>query len=294
MRSQKFFAAILIALTVFIWGGSVSADIIMEPSYNNKFYEVYNDECELEPSVRKYTVVTECDVFMSPLSSQKVRTAEVGSIMDMNAFYTDKDGVRWGYDYAYSYGDKAEEMSGWLKMENVQVVYDHISFMEEHGGEVTDYNGQLDSYVPQEYVYIWSYPGSEQLIRMCSTANWFPEDYFLTVQDTAVYTYVDADGHEWVYLGYGYEGWVYLDDPESDLRENISDPLTSSPEETPETSLSVTSEGVTSIEAAADPIPEPSTPIPETRTKDFILPLVLAAIAAAASGTVIAVTKKRK
>ena len=129
---------------------------------------------------------------------------------------------------------------------------------------------------------------------MSSAADWFPEGYFLTVQDTAVYTYVDADGHEWVYLGYGYEGWVYLDDPESDLRENISAPLTSSPEETPETSLSVTSEGVTSIEAAADPIPEPSTPIPETRTKDFILPLVLAAIAAAASGTVIAVTKKRK
>lgn len=296
MKTLKILTAALISLTILMWSGSVSADIIMEPSYNNKFYEVYYDECELEPTVRKYTVTTECDVFMSPLSSQKVRTAHEGSTLHMNAFYTDKDGVRWGYDYAYSYGDKAEEMSGWVKMENVQVVYDHISFMEEHGGEVTDYNGQLDSYVPREYVYIWSYPGSEQLIRMCSAANWFPEDYFLTVQDTAVYTYVDAEGHEWVYLGYGYEGWVYLDAPEKDLRD--SDPQT-----TPETSLSVTSEGVTltgstagitSIEAAADPIPEPPTPIPETRTNDFILPLVLAAVAAAAAATVIAVTKKKQ
>lgn len=304
MKTLKILTAVLTSLTVFIWSGSVSADIIAQP-YRNGFYDVYYDECDFDSDVRRYIVMTECNVMESPLATNTVRTVEAGSFMDINVFYTDKDGVRWGYDYAYSLSPGItgfdEPLSGWVKMENLQVKYDHISFVEEHKQELAKYEGQLDGYIPESSVYLWTYPGSGEAANIIEPYCWFPEEYIFTLKQVAMYTYTDTDGKVWIYLSYGPQGWVYLDDPEKDLRDTAPQPA--SPEEPPETSLSVTSEGaaltgstagITSIEAAADPIPEPSTPIPETRTNDFILPLVLAAVAAAAAGTVIAATKKKQ
>lgn len=308
MKLQKIMTAFLISLTVFAFGGRAFADIIMEPSYNNKFYEVFSDECELEYRVRKYTVVTECDVMMSPISSQTVRTAHEGSVMYMNGFYTDEDGVRWGYDYAYSYGDKTDEKSGWVKMENVQVVYDHISFIEEHEAEVTGYNGQLDDFIPQDHVYIWTYPGSGKVISMCAPQHWFPEDYAFTIQNTAEHTYIDPEGHEWVYLGYGFEGWVYLDDPESDLGTGIGiDELnqttfiTDEDTEVSDTDISETYVSMAALvgqngEETSDgvTVPEPAAPVPQREGTNFVLPVVLAAAAAVAAGIVIFISRKKK
>ena len=295
MRSLKNLTAYLISLTVLIWGGSVSADIIAQP-YRNGFYEVFFDECEFDSDVRRYIVMTECDVMESPLATSTVRTAEAGSAMDIKVYYTDKNGVRWGYDYAYSlpYGSLGfdKPLSGWVKMENLQLKYDHISFVEEHKQELAKYDGQLDGYVPQSSVYLWTYPRSGEAANIIEPYCWFPEEYAFTLKQTAMYTYTDPEGKDWIYLSCVPQGWVYTGDPEKDLREGI--PAVTPAETAAQTSLPVTGMAAAAPAAAENvmPVPEPVTLVPESGTKDFILPLVLAAFAAAASGTVIAVTKK--
>lgn len=311
--------AVLLSCTVLSGGARAFADVIMEP-YNSsdRFYELYYKECELESTVRHYTALTDMEIMESPLSDKAVRTVKEGDILHTNAFYTDSEGVRWAY--AYYWGD--DDKSGWYKAENAEVIYDHISFVEEHEDELTEYKGQLSGFTPKEQVVLWKYPNSGEANRICPAKNWFPDEYVFTLDYLGTYTYIDENGSEWVYIRYEPEGWVYTADPESDLNEkqiwdsysSIEEPVTSFAEDaeesiseamiSSETASSEASVGITAADGEAqekntpeetflsEAIPEPSQP-QETQT-NFLLPVGLALCAAAASGIIIAALKKKK
>lgn len=211
----KLITGLLISCTVMLFGTRVFADMIVEPwGENADFYEQHHSECELEYNVRGYSALTDFDIYMSPLGDKVVRHVQKGEVLYTNTFYTDPNGVRWGYDYTDNYGLEDEE--GWYKTQNVELVYDRISFEEEHKAELTDYKGQLNDYVPEKQVVCWTYPGSGEIGVVCPKEHWFPEGYVFTIEKTATYTYVDESGTEWVYLGYGFNSWVDLSNIEGE------------------------------------------------------------------------------
>ena len=209
----KLITGIMVSCTVVLCGTRVFADMIVEPwGENANFYEQYRSECELEYNVRNYSALTDFDIYQSPVDDKVVRHVQKGDVMISNTFYTDSGGVRWAYDYNGEDAGKA----GWYKMENVEIVYDSISFEEEHKDEFTDYKGQLNDFVPQNHVILWTYPGSGEIDEICSKSDWFSEDYVFKIEDLATTTYIDEDGNEWVYISYFPKGWVNLSNIEGE------------------------------------------------------------------------------
>ncbi|MDE6594074.1 MAG: hypothetical protein K2K57_13560 [Oscillospiraceae bacterium] len=322
----KFITGILVSCTVMLCGTSVCADIIMEPyGENSDFYAKHYSECEIENNVRGYSALTDFDIYLSPLDDQAVRYVQKGDVLRSNTFYTDSEGVRWAYDYNWDDTGK----TGWYKTENVELVYDYISFEEEHKNELTDYKGQLNDYVPEKQVVLWTYPGSGEIRSIRTPKNWFPEGYVFTIENTAEYTYVDESETEWVFLGYGFNSWVDLSDIEGEAAAAVSATVTSISETSTSAEI-VSSETVSSETALSDSstysekadaaetqrdemiyvtteameeasemvlaisnIPEPPTS-DENEKPNFLLPIVLALCAAAAAGGFLVGTKRKK
>ncbi len=284
----KLITGILVSCTVLLGGTRVFADVIVEPwGESADFYVQHISECELEYFGRNYSALKDFDILTSPLG-ETVRHVQKGDVLYSNVIYTDSEGVRWAYDY----NGEDTEKAGWFKMKDVELVYDRISFEEEHKSEFDEYKGQLNDYVPQNYVILWTYPGSGEIKEVCPRETWFIDGYVFTLDETAMYTYFDESGIEWVYLGYGFYGWVDLSDIEGEAYT----------EEAAETTMSedsrvyVTTEDIqeaSEMVLAISDIPEP--PAPDGKDKpDFLLPIVLALCAAAAAGGFLVGTKRKK
>lgn len=276
MKIQKIFSAALISLTVFIWSGSVSADMIIEP-YESSFYKDNSDSCTVEQYVRKYTVTENSALYKIPGVTLKNRDISVGDILDCNTYYTDDEGILWGYAYA-----RDNEKGGWFKVSRTEVIYDHVSFVQEHEAEFAEYSGELGSLDFDENVYVWEYPGSEGLVKALPPAALFPENYGEISEQldrNSPYVYTDSSSDKWVYVRSVEDGWLYVPDPCADLRH--------------EGAASDTSFASENIEVYGNVTDIPAEAFAGESSRDFILPLLLAAFAAALSGAVISVTKKK-
>jgi hypothetical protein len=161
-----------------------SADIIWEPE--NNFYNKHASECE--PMFRDFTANASKDfvtLWESPGSQKKVATYKNGVTFWIRYTYTDKYNFIWGFYYENSHSN------GWLHMNDLEVVYDNISFMEEHESELKEYNGEYDN-SDLGYATIWSYPGSGVITSQIS-------DLRSQLSDIK-YIYTDADNRQWAYF----------------------------------------------------------------------------------------------
>ena len=198
---KKIVSMLSLIFAVMLCVQTVHADVIWEPE--NQFYEKHRNNCEL---VEREYVANGPDgkviVYVDPKTAQEVGSYENGESTWITWVYTDKDGVAWGCPNAME--------EGWLPMDYMQVVYDHVSFEEDYGDKIVEETGALaDSYY-NKVVYFWSYPGStdteiEPFELDSEWVTWMPEYYK---------TYVDEAGRKWGYCGYYYGSrnfWVCLD-----------------------------------------------------------------------------------
>lgn len=176
------------------------ADIIYEP--RDSFYNLHREECDY--LARNYTAdgpngnVT---VYVSPESDKEVKTVPNGTEIHISYTYEDHRGILWGYCDFWE-----ENKSGWLPMEYMELIYDHIAFREEYGSEFLEEEGSLDSKWSGKEIIFCSFPGSDRYTTAIA-GEYLPEYYEV---------YVDADGIHWGYCGY-YMGhrnaWINLEDP---------------------------------------------------------------------------------
>ncbi|MDE7294272.1 MAG: hypothetical protein K2N72_07595 [Oscillospiraceae bacterium] len=280
MKLRKLFTAFLLSLTVLCSGTVVYADIILDPSGNRFFDSNYNN-CRIEGDYRKYTALKSTYLYKSPVRRDNKQDVSEGDILVTNAYYTDKKGVVWGYNY----GSHSDKDSGWFKLDDTELIYDSISFVEEHESELSEYSGQLGDLDFEENVYIWKYPHSGELTLALPPEEWLPEAYGTRqeqLEGDTPYVYIDSAGDEWVYVRARPNGWVYVPDPTLDLR---TEGIVS---EGAETTVSENIEAygdVTDISKVY-----PTAPYEKT---ELALPLVLAASVAVLSGGLIRATKKR-
>ena len=208
-------SAVLACCTVAAAGTAVWADDDVLTPPQDGFYDIYESQCELH-DYRSFRAAVDFDVFASPIDQRSVRRVSVGEVISTNVSYPAPDGVIWGYAYSET------GLGGWFRMDNVTLVYDSIAFTEEHQNELTPYAGQLDGFSPKEYLYLWTYPGSGEAENICRAGDeWFINGDVQNLGERASYVYRDGSGSEWVYLEFLPGGWVYVPNPEADLRTGI-------------------------------------------------------------------------
>jgi len=178
------------------------ADVLITPE--NNFYKQHQDDCTY---VNRNFYANSQNGFVSlkkePGSAVETDTVKNGEVLNI-VFTYDYSGEIWGVAMLDVYGNQ----NGWIPMSQLVLVYDYISFEEDHKNEFYSYTGGYDTLKITDKIIMWSWPGSgvqqgaiEQKI----------DDYFSV--STA---YTDMQGQEWGFINYwhGYRNcWICLSDP---------------------------------------------------------------------------------
>ena len=197
-RFQGIFLAILLALSL---AAPAAADVIWEPE--DDFYQKHAEACQLLQR-NFYTNGPEgyVNFYRSPDSSAVTGQMENGTKLYVYWRYED-----WGY----------VEEEGWVPLGDLQLVYDHISFEEEYGGQFQPYDPETYGPLLEEWegdtLVLWPYPGAAQ-------AQYVWQDAGDAMADLKEYgfssIFVDEEGLTWGFCGYLYGNrnfWVCLDAP---------------------------------------------------------------------------------
>lgn len=215
----KYAAALLLCLATLIMTYSVVlADVIWEP--NDSFYKKHTDDCEYED--RTYIANGEkgyITVYKDPKSKEAEGYSENGNTYFVSFVYPKSapEDKKWGI-IEYQVEEKGiftepdgskKTKTGWVKMEEMMVNYDHYSFYSDHREEFNDYSGGFDPFSYEDPILFWTFPGSGVIGSRIDMNN--NQDMDLNFS----YLYTDDEGQEWGYVGYFYasSGWVCLSDP---------------------------------------------------------------------------------
>ncbi len=188
-----------------------NADALWSPRSQNQFLDDHWMETELGQP-RYYLAEGpngEVSLHISPESPRIIAKFPNGTPFLGSYQYLDTKGDEWLIVEADTNGTFT---SGWVKTDELKVVYDAISFYEENESRLIPYEGQVNPETIYDFVF-WEYPGSSKI-----NETWLDRKYPLKHQDIDVpYAYIDPDGNIWSYyeiMGGKYaKGWVFYDDP---------------------------------------------------------------------------------
>lgn len=204
---------LLLALAVPAW-----ADEIWEPM-DNQFFTRHRRECV--PEERSYYAngkdgfITAWD---APGGSLVRLQYQNGERFWVNYTYQD-----WALISEWQWEDHTE-ISGWVPLSDLYLVYDYISFEEEYGDQFRDYNGEFADYSgePGEVFWFWEYPNA-CFTKECPTVTQDMLDALTgrskDVPGCISKIYTDANGHDWGYIEWLYgvqNAWLLLDNPTGD------------------------------------------------------------------------------
>jgi len=202
MKNQKarmIWGSLLCICFTLLCFKTASADLVIAP--NDDFYQDNSDQCDTMG--RSFVRSTESEsiiMYESPYANNVICKIENSIPVFVQFTYTDEDDAVWGLA-------EYEKKTGWVSMGGLKLIYDNISFMEEHAEEFGTYDGELGDYKMKEAVILWTYPNS----GVVSTELKDITDI------TMSQTYTDQEGYVWGYVAYYRisEGWICLDAPES-------------------------------------------------------------------------------
>jgi len=176
---------------------AVYADAIAETD-NSFFNRHQNDFLPLGRSFISDGEDGSVPVKDSPGSAKEIHQIENGNIVYVQ-YSCLFNGDYWGFTFA---------SNGWIRLDQMLVLYDSISFVEEHANEFYSYEGTYDTIENAGGAILWSWPGS-------GVQLWTKEEiYDWSIMNS--YTWSDPEGREWVFMS-GYQGytdsWICLSDP---------------------------------------------------------------------------------
>jgi hypothetical protein len=215
MKRRLFLRLLILLLLAALTCFPALADVIWEP--NDSFYQQKSEDCVYNG--RSYTASGRdgsVSVFKEPGSKETAAVINNGNVFYVSFTYTDKEGAEWGVVEFNPDGsgnlteiDYSTAVTGWIPMTDLTVVYDYISFAEDHSGELKPYTGDYDTFKAGGTVVFWSYPGS-------GVVAWedgeFKYDEYFEITDT----YTDSEDRLWGFVGYYYGArnvWVCVSDP---------------------------------------------------------------------------------
>jgi hypothetical protein len=195
----KYVSVIIIVcfLTLILIPLAAHADVIVEPE--NDFYTQHRDKIIF----LNRNFVANGESGSVPIKKEPAANKDKGSLLNGDEAYMSYsclyDGEFWGYTFSYE---------GWVKLDQMLVLYDYVSFEEEHFDEFYRYSGDYAKIKETRAVLVWPGPGAGAPV-------WTVED--LSTENFSVsYAYTDKDGREWGFVTYLYGNrnvWVCLSEP---------------------------------------------------------------------------------
>ena len=194
---KKYIFALIVACFLLIPATVAYADSIVEP--DNDFY--YQHENQIVYLDRVFCVN---DTYGSAsIKKEPGAKSDIAKLTNDKTVYLQYsclyDGEYWGFALKYS---------GWIKMEELLVLYDYVAFGEEHLEEFYAYEGDYSEIKKTDSAIAWPWPGAE-------TSLWTIEDLETTSFSVSC-AYKDGQGREWGFVPYFYGNiniWVCLSDP---------------------------------------------------------------------------------
>ena len=150
---KRLFSFSLTLLMLLALSAPAFADILWPPS-DNSFYDAHWENCEYEGrsyyANGKKGFVTLWD---APGGSEVRVQYRNGETLWVGCTY------RGGWALV-SCREGRDELSGWVPLKDLYLVYDHISFEEEYGDQFRDYNGEFADYSGKagDEFWFWEYP----------------------------------------------------------------------------------------------------------------------------------------
>lgn len=212
---KKVLICVMSLMMLFALSPAAFADILWSPA-DNSFFDTHYRSCEYLG--RSYYAnggegfVTTWDAPEGSVVKEQYQNGEV-----LWVGYTYQG---WGL---VSRWDDGEEVSGWVPMSDLYLVYDHISFEEEFGSEFQEYNGEFAGYGGEagELFQFWEYPNAGEPNMTLEIRQEMLDALRGTGTDQSYISkvYVDDSGQTWGFVNYMYgirNFWLLLDNPTGD------------------------------------------------------------------------------
>jgi len=197
---MKRLTVILVFCILIMMPLTAYADIIYEP--DNDFYKQY--KYQIKDLGRSFAANGEdgsVSVKIEPGTGNDITELNNGAVTYIR-YSCLFNGDFWGF---------TEQHSGWIKLDQMLVLYDYITFNEEHNGEFYHYNGDYAEIKDTRSAIVWPWPGADNYIRRFENLD--------AASYAVSYAYMDDDGREWGFVTYiyGYRNvWVCLSEPTND------------------------------------------------------------------------------
>ena len=185
---KRLVSLLLAALLFCALAAPAAADVLFEP--DDAFYRRHNDECE--PENRSYYADGAAGYVL-------VYSSPTGDAVDTLPNDGEAHYVTWTWNSEWAYLPE-----GWVRLADLALRYDSVSFREDHAAEITETEETL-MIGAEDTVWAYRYPGSGDAVEQLPRGELYL---------SALYT--DSAGRRWGYFGYymGIRGyWVCLDDP---------------------------------------------------------------------------------
>ena len=208
---MKRLITLLLLLTVFVI--PAAADIAYEPPVTD-FYQKVADKVD---RVERYYLANAEAGYVAMLDQPDGNVMNYyknGEQLFLYGTYFDEGvGVAWGYIARDKNGEL--ETPGWIKIEELSLLYTQFEFREDHAGE--QYKTDLSTFewpAETEYIYLFNYPGCGEPPRKYELGG---EDH-KKMGSALSFHWRDGQKRQWAFLGY-YMGrknaFVCLDDPQN-------------------------------------------------------------------------------
>lgn len=193
---------------------TAGADVIWEP--DNAFYLRHRDECTYV-SRSYYANGQEGFITLWDAPDSRRAAAQYENGQELLVYYQYKD---WGFAARWEDG---REVSGWVPLADMVLVYDCISFAEDYAEEIRPYADEFAGYAGDaQSVHFYEYPGAPE-----PKYTWDLGDTTWNVLNELTGTggysscissiFVDEEGLTWGFVSYLYghlDGWFCLDRPD--------------------------------------------------------------------------------
>ena len=191
---------------------SAIADVLIEP--RNDFFERHQNSITYQR--RDYYANGDggfVSVRTEPDSNSEIAKIKNGEILQIRYIY-DNNGDTWGvYDVEEPGIPTQDWQRGWVRMADLSLIYDSISFEEEFRDEIYIFNGSVDALFDLQELVFWKYPGSGIIAgEWDETMLTDPGLDFRTWWDE-YHAYTDSDGRVWIAFQSMVPEWVCLSDP---------------------------------------------------------------------------------
>ncbi|MCL1810353.1 MAG: hypothetical protein FWG42_11415 [Clostridiales bacterium] len=111
------------------------------------------------------------------------------------------NGEYWGFSF---------DCDGWVRMNQLLVLYDYVAFAEDHPGEFYQYKGNYEEVNKAGEAVVWPWPGADA--PLWTVSDFDPANFSVSL------AYLDEQGREWGFVTYLYGRrniWVCLSDPQN-------------------------------------------------------------------------------